>query len=80
MVQKETVTLCAVGDLVAFLEDPESGFEYVGPILREADITFGQNEPHYSNRKDITPQGGFTEVTTPEHAEALKDRQMHHSG
>ena len=69
---KDTLSLCAVGDVVAFLEDPESGFEYIGPILREADITFAQNERHYSERKDVVPQGGFTELTTPKHAEALK--------
>jgi poly-gamma-glutamate synthesis protein (capsule biosynthesis protein) len=72
MAGKDTISLCAVGDVVAFLEDPVSGFEYVGPILREADIAFAQNERHYSERKDIIPEGGFTELTTPKHAEALK--------
>jgi hypothetical protein len=57
-------TICAVGDVAAYLENPEPGFEYVGPILQEADITFSQNERHYSNRKDNASQDGFTEPTT----------------
>ncbi|MFC2002292.1 CapA family protein, partial [Chloroflexota bacterium] len=72
MTEKDVVTLCAVGDVVAFHENPESAFEYVGPILRGADITFAQNERHYSDRRDINPLGGFTEITSPKHAEALK--------
>jgi poly-gamma-glutamate capsule biosynthesis protein CapA/YwtB (metallophosphatase superfamily) len=69
---KDVVTLCAVGDVAAFHKNPESAFEYVGPILREADITFAQNERHYGEEKGIKPQGGFTELTSPKHAEALK--------
>jgi poly-gamma-glutamate capsule biosynthesis protein CapA/YwtB (metallophosphatase superfamily) len=70
--EKNAVTLCAVGDVVAFHKNPESAFEFVGPILRGADITFAQNERHYSEKKDMNPQGGFTEITSPKHAEALK--------
>ena len=66
------VTLCAVGDVVGYFNDPESAFEYTGPILREADITFAQNERHYSERTDVTPHGGFTEQTSPKNAEGLK--------
>jgi len=72
MTEKNVVNLCAVGDIAAFHKDPESAFEYVGPILREADITFAQNERHYSERTDIAPRGGFTELTSPKHAEAFK--------
>lgn len=70
--EKDVVTLCAVGDITAFHKNPESAFEYVAPILREADITFAQNERHYSERRDITPPSGFTEQVPPKHAEALK--------
>ena len=70
--EKDVITLCAVGDIVAFFQEPESAFKYVAPILQEADIRFAQNERHYSERKDIVPHGGFTELTTPKNAEALK--------
>jgi len=74
MAEKNIVTLCAVGDVTAFRKDPECAFDYVAPILREADITFFQNERHYSRREeeDIPTEGGFTEATTPEHAQSLK--------
>ncbi len=71
MVGKDMISLCAVGDIVAFHKNPESAFEYVGPILREADITFAQNERLYSRRKDICLRGG-EELTTPENARFLK--------
>ena len=68
----KAIRLYAVGDIVAFHKDPESAFEHVGSILQEADITFAQNERHYNNRVDLVPRGGFTELTSPENAEALK--------
>jgi hypothetical protein len=66
-----TLTLCAVGDVTAFHKEPESGYEFVGPVLNEMDIVVAQNERHYSKRRDIFPIGGFTELTEPEHAKAL---------
>ena len=75
MAEKKITTLCAVGDVVAFYSNPESAFEHVGEILRGADITFAQNERHYSGkrtREDMSTQVGFTEMNTPQNAEALK--------
>jgi hypothetical protein len=66
------VRLCAVGDVTAFHKEPESGYEFVGPVLAGMDVVVGQNERHYSSRTDIFPIGGFTELTRPEHAAALK--------
>jgi poly-gamma-glutamate synthesis protein (capsule biosynthesis protein) len=41
-------------------------------VLAGMDVVIGQNERHYSHRRDIFPIGGFTELTDPEHAEALR--------
>lgn len=71
------VRLCAVGDVTAFHKEPESGYELVGPFLREMDVVIGQNERHYSTRTDIFPIGGFTELTRPEHAGALRLGNYH---
>ncbi len=64
--------LCAVGDVTAFHKEPESGYQFVGPVLAEMDIVIGQNERHYGNHRDIFPVGGFTELCAPENAAALK--------
>lgn len=72
MTSTRSVRLCAVGDVTAFHKEPESGYEYVEPVLAGMDIVIGQNERHYSRRRDIFPIGGFTELTDPEHAAALK--------
>jgi hypothetical protein len=64
--------LAAVGDVTAFHKEPESGYVHVESLLAEMDVVVGQNERHYSNRRDIFPIGGFTELTAPEHAAALK--------
>ena len=29
---------CAVGDITAFHKQPESGYEFVGPVLAEMDV------------------------------------------
>lgn len=71
MAAAETVKFFAGGDVTAFHKEPESGYKYIGPVLRTGDIVFAQNERHYSNRRDIFPMGGFTELTSPEHAKAL---------
>jgi hypothetical protein len=68
----DVLRFCAVGDVTAYHKEPETGYEFVGPVLREMDVIFGQNERHYSKRRDIHPLGGFTELTWPEHAPALK--------
>ena len=61
-----------MGDITAFHREPESGYEFVGPVLAEMDVVVAQNERHYTNRDDIFPIGGFTERTVPEHAAALR--------
>ncbi|HZP96383.1 MAG TPA: CapA family protein [Candidatus Limnocylindria bacterium] len=71
------VTLAAVGDITAFHKDPESGYELVGPVMREMDVVFAQNERHYTKRRDIFPIGGFTERTDPENAKALRLGNYH---
>jgi Bacterial capsule synthesis protein PGA_cap len=73
MAATETVKFLAGGDVTAFHKEPESGYKYIGPVLREGDIVFAQNERHYTNTpRDRYPMGGFTELTVPEHAQALK--------
>jgi hypothetical protein len=69
---RDVLRFCGVGDVTAYHKEPETGYEFVGPVLREMDVIFGQNERHYSKRRDIHPLGGFTELTNPEHAAALK--------
>jgi hypothetical protein len=69
---RASVSLCAVGDIAAFFEDPESAFEHVGPILRGADITFAQNERLYDESSSVVPHAGFTELTSAKNAQALK--------
>ena len=70
------VSLYAVGDVAAFFKDPESMFAHTGAILNEADITFGQNERHYTDRytqaRDLVPGVPMTEVCPRAHASALK--------
>ncbi len=65
----EKVSLCAVGDVTGFFKDPESAFEYTSSVLKEADITFAQNERHYTLKSDAAPPIGNSEITTPENAE-----------
>jgi poly-gamma-glutamate synthesis protein (capsule biosynthesis protein) len=67
----DTLILGAVGDIAAFHNDPESTFEHVAKVLKDADISFAQNERHYSNAR-VTPVGGFSEQVPPKHAESLK--------
>jgi Bacterial capsule synthesis protein PGA_cap len=69
---RRSVRLCAVGDVTAFHREPESGYDFVGPVLAAMDVVIGQNERHYTHRDDIFPVGGFTERTAPEHAAALR--------
>jgi poly-gamma-glutamate synthesis protein (capsule biosynthesis protein) len=68
----DVLRFCAVGDVTAFHKEPESGYEFVGPVLQQMDVVVAQNERHYSRRRDIFPVGGFTELTDPEHAKALR--------
>src|ERR1043165_45411 len=71
----ESVTLCSVGDVAAFFKEPESMFAHTASILKQADITFAQNERHYTDRHteaDLLPGIPATEVCPRGHAAALK--------
>src|SRR5262249_47801529 len=74
--QMSVVSLCAVGDVAAFFNKPETMFEHTAEALNAADITFAQNERHYTNRyseaRDLLPGVPMTEVCPREHAAALK--------
>ncbi len=63
--------LAAVGDVTAFHREPESGYEFVAPVLADFDVVFAQNERLYS-RTTAIPDVGFTELTDPDHVAALK--------
>ncbi len=45
---KDTITLLAVGDVLPYRIDPESIFAHTAPILRQGDITFGNLESPYA--------------------------------
>src|SRR3990172_12505325 len=71
----DSVSLYAVGDVAAFFKNPESMFAHTSSILNEADITFGQNERHYTDRyteRDLLPGVPITEISPLAHAAALK--------
>jgi Bacterial capsule synthesis protein PGA_cap len=63
--------LAAVGDVTAFHREPESGYEFAGPVLADFDVVFAQNERLYS-RTTAIPDVGFTELTDPDHVASLK--------
>jgi hypothetical protein len=63
--------IAAVGDVTAFHREPESGYEFAGPVLADFDVVFAQNERLYS-RTTALPDVGFTELTDPDHVAALK--------
>ena len=65
------IRLAAVGDVAAFHREPESAWEHAGPVLGQYDVVFAQNERLYSNTTNL-PDVGFTELTRPEHAAALR--------
>ena len=72
----DKVSLYAVGDVGAFFKNPESMFVHTSSVLNEADITFAQNERHYSDHyteeHDLVPGAPITEVCPSKHAAALK--------
>jgi hypothetical protein len=76
MAMDSVIRLGAVGDVTAFHREPESGYEHVGPLLHDFDVMFAQNERLYSDTRE-TPRVGFTELTRPEHAAALKLGNFH---
>jgi poly-gamma-glutamate synthesis protein (capsule biosynthesis protein) len=66
------LTICAVGDILIDREDPESMFAHVMPVLREADITFGQLEEVITLRDEHVPSTRSPARTHPKTAAALK--------
>ncbi|MBI2859163.1 MAG: CapA family protein [Chloroflexi bacterium] len=73
---EKTVSIYAVGDVAAFFKDPDMMFRQTAQVLNEADITFCQNERHYTDRyseeRDLMPGVLHSEVTKRGHASALK--------
>ena len=51
-VNDDVLRLCAVGDVTAFHKEPETGYEFVGPVLGEMDMS--------SRRTNGTTAGGPT--------------------
>jgi poly-gamma-glutamate capsule biosynthesis protein CapA/YwtB (metallophosphatase superfamily) len=49
------VRLAAVGDIMVKRAEPESMFEHAAPVLRAADVTFGNCESAYSTRGSRNP-------------------------
>ncbi|MBI2910075.1 MAG: CapA family protein [Chloroflexi bacterium] len=50
MRDNDVISLVGVGDVYPRREDPESLFELTAPILRDADVAFGQLETNFSER------------------------------
>jgi poly-gamma-glutamate synthesis protein (capsule biosynthesis protein) len=70
-VEKNKLIIGAVGDVAVFHHEPEIMFDAVASELQKADLSFAQNERHYTNA-NVTPVSGFTEQADPEHARYLK--------
>lgn len=43
------VVLSAVGDVVAYHDDPDRAFAYTEAVLADSDLVFAQNERHLSD-------------------------------
>lgn len=67
----ETITLSAVGDIVAYHREPERAFEFTIDELLKGDVRFAQNERHYSD-KEIKFGADMYELAPVSHVEALK--------
>lgn len=64
------VELSAVGDVVAYHDEPERAFQRVAAVLAEADLVFAQNERHISDR--VPPvTGDMVELAPVAHAKGL---------
>jgi len=55
--EKGTITLAAVGDVLVDRDKPESIFSLVGPTIRQADIAFCQSETAYSDKGSMGSSG-----------------------
>ncbi len=69
---KNEITMCAVGDIVVDREEPESMYAFAAPILRQADITFGQLESTITDKPGFLMCGGWgPRRCAPENIKAL---------
>lgn len=51
---KKTLTLLAVGDIIPSMPNPENAFALVAPTLKSADILIGQGEVPFTTRPAVT--------------------------
>src|SRR5512137_2986391 len=71
------VTLYFVGDVGPRRKDPDSIFQYVRPVLSQADIAFCQLEPNLSQRGTRLPQARLAMRTDPGAARAIRNAGFH---
>ncbi|WP_051792671.1 CapA family protein [Amycolatopsis jejuensis] len=61
------------GDLLVDRDDPGSAFELVAPVLRRADVLFGNNECVYTTSEVRAPGAGIRVAVPPGNAKSLRD-------
>lgn len=71
------LTMFAVGDVGPNRQDPDAIFQFVKPILAEADLAFCQLEPVLSNRGTPLPQARLPMRANPTGAKAIKNAGFH---
>jgi poly-gamma-glutamate synthesis protein (capsule biosynthesis protein) len=69
----KNIVIAVVGDIILDRDDPASMFRSVGPLLREADITFGNCETPYSETGARNPGGRGTLMKHPRNVPALRE-------
>ncbi|MBN9108379.1 MAG: CapA family protein [Pseudonocardia sp.] len=67
----DKLTVCAVGDVILDRKEPRTAFELVQPILRAADITFGNCESSYSEIGSPNPATRGVVWAGPEQVDGL---------
>jgi poly-gamma-glutamate capsule biosynthesis protein CapA/YwtB (metallophosphatase superfamily) len=68
----QNIVIAVVGDIILDREDPNSMFRFTAPLLREADITFGNCEAPYSEKGSRNPGGRGTLMKHPRNVPAFK--------
>ena len=68
----EELTICAVGDILLDRDEPETMFAHTAPVLRRADITFGQLEEVLTLKEESLPTTRSPARAHPNTAAALK--------
>jgi hypothetical protein len=69
---KQEITVLAVGDVCVNREDPDSAFAAVTDTIKAADIAFCQLETNYSERGSVLPQARTPLRAHPRNAPAIK--------